>query len=140
MINLIPPSLRYFDHVFEELGVRSRPPAKTLSKSNVCWPVVVILVQRTLFDANHICSSLCSAVRFGSMLESFFRTLFVTNKKSSCILQRSIIFRSCEFLSHTIVFRRYGFPLATKCLSPSLVTGKQSVAGCTAWRESGWPG
>ena len=48
MTNCILPSLRYFDHVFEELRDRNRLRAMALNSSNVRWRVVVILCPAVL--------------------------------------------------------------------------------------------
>ena len=48
MVNHIRPSVRYFDHVFEELGVRKWSRAVILNSSKVCWRVTVTLVPESL--------------------------------------------------------------------------------------------
>ena len=62
MINYIRPSARYFDHVSEELGVRSWSGAKTLNRANARWSAVVTFaaarlktdsIRSSLFYSNH---------------------------------------------------------------------------------------
>ena len=96
MINYIRPSLRYFDHVVEELEIHNRPRAMTLSGSNVRW-------RANSKSQIRFCSSI-----FGSLLPTFSvtdshrqvpstswkfgsdLTLLVNNLDTS--------FGSCEFL------------------------------------------
>ena len=81
----IRPSVRYFDHVFEELGVRNWCRAVTLHSADVCWRAVIMCVpaqvsKRTLFDPSINCSNHVSATKFGSVLESFSLTFCTTHR------------------------------------------------------------
>ena len=79
MMNYIRPSMRYFNHVLQELEVRN------LTARTVAGKLSSLLYQqvskRSLFDPDfQNCSNHCSAVNLVSMFGILSSSFFVTNR------------------------------------------------------------
>ena len=116
-INYIRPSVRYFDHVFEELRIHKWSRAITLNCSNVCViPVPRSLLFITFCVTNCHWQASTTSWICGSDLTKNWRSCPARADFFRCIPQHTIVFHRCECRAGPI------------CLS--------RAPRCTAWRKS----